>query len=429
MSMASFHGARALAAAVGVLILAGCTASPGSASATGSTPRDRHWQQDIAYLAQELPSVRVAGLGPVPAATWDAAAQRLEAQVPRLTDVQVEAGMARMIAMLHDDETLLLFPPAPLYPLDAEWFGGSLFLVGVPGIDPQLLGTEILAVDGLPIARVAARLGALVDYEDTGILRATQAGYLDDAGLLYSLGITTSPVAETLTVRTATGRELAVPVTAGGSGYFTAVDDNLFTVLPGVAHGPVPLYLQNATMPYWLRILPAQQAVYLKYNSCVSDSGFQRLAARALAVLAQHPGYRLVVDLRDNPGGNSQPFLSLVNGIAANPAVNQRGRVFGLINQFTDSSATVDASNLARFTHAVLIGQQVMDPLDLYGNTSTFKLPNSGISVLYTTARVNSTGKALIAPDVAVTPTPAQAITGRDPVLAAALSWPSPASG
>ena len=37
--------------------------------------RDRRWQQDIAYLARELPRVHVRGLA------WEAAASRLEAKV------------------------------------------------------------------------------------------------------------------------------------------------------------------------------------------------------------------------------------------------------------------------------------------------------------------------------------------------------------
>ena len=44
------------------------------------------------------------------AAAGDAAAARLEAEVPRLTDGQVIVGMARMVAMLQDDETQVILP-------------------------------------------------------------------------------------------------------------------------------------------------------------------------------------------------------------------------------------------------------------------------------------------------------------------------------
>lgn len=175
-----------------------------------------------------------------------------------------------------------------------------------------------------------------------------------------------------------------------------------------------------------MQVLPGQQAVYLKYNSCVDTGGFQQLAAQALAALRRHPGYRLIVDLRDNLGGASAPFVSLVDGIAADPAVNSPGRIIGLVNQFTDSAATVDANELRQMTHAVLIGMPPMDPLDGFGDIATFPLPHSGIVVQYTTARINTSGQEWGMPQIIVAPTPAQAASGADPVLAEALSYGRP---
>jgi hypothetical protein len=105
----------------------------------------------------------------------------------------------------------------------------------------------------------------------------------------------------------------------------------------------------------------------LKYNQCLSGVGFQRLAARALAVLRAHPAYRLIVDLRDNLGGDSQPFQALISGIWADRAINRRGRIFGLINDFTASSAALDSYNLRLTTNALLIGQQVATPINESG--------------------------------------------------------------
>ena len=53
-------------------------------------------------------------------AAWMAAVRRLERQVPRLTDGQVIVGLARMVAMLGDDETQLILPPSAVYPFAAR---------------------------------------------------------------------------------------------------------------------------------------------------------------------------------------------------------------------------------------------------------------------------------------------------------------------
>ena len=180
---------------------------------------------------------------------------------------------------------------------------------------------------------------------------------------------------------------------------------------------PQPVYLRDQDKPYWLRILSSQHAIYLKYNECLNDNGFQHLAARALAVLHQQPSYRLIVDLRDNSGGDTEPFTSLTGALAADPALHRRDRIFGLVNQPTDSSATLDANSLSQVPNAVLIGQQPGDPINEYGNETSFTLPNSGITVLYTTKIVNDPRSRLAAPDIVVVPTIRQVLTGADPVL------------
>jgi hypothetical protein len=186
----------------------------------------------------------------------------------------------------------------------------------------------------------------------------------------------------------------------------------------------MPLYEQHLMQPYWMRLLTAQHAVYLKYNGCIDTDGFQHLAAKALAVLHQDPAYRLIIDLRNNPGGDSRPFQALVNGIKADPAINTRGRIFGLINGLTDSSATLDAGSLSQATRAIMIGQTAEDPIDEYGdNGYHLTLPNSRIQVQYTTAVVNSSSTRFGIPAISVAPTIRQILAGEDPVLQAALEY------
>ncbi len=394
------------------------------AAHTPPSARVLRWRTDIAYLASELPRVRVHGLGSVSRSAWDSAAARLEAEAPQLTDGQVLVGMARMVAMLHDDETQVQFPPGPFYPLDAQWFGHGLYLLTVPASDRSLLGAQVLAVDGHTIAQVMAAIGSVNDYQDLETLDVTETGYLDDAPILYSLGITGSATSAEFTVRTTAGLQQTVLIGAVSSGFWVA-PNLLFSLVPGVAHIPLPLYLHDATAPYWMDVLAGQRAVYLKYNECLDTSGFQQLAARAIAVLKQHPDYRLIVDLRGNVGGDSAPFLSLVNALKANPAINRRGRVFGLVNQFTYSAARDDAVLLGQ-QKAIMIGVPPADPIDEYGDWADFTLPGSGITIQYTRAIINSTGLPEGTPDIVISPTLRQVLAGEDPVLAEALSYARP---
>jgi hypothetical protein len=419
-----------VAVVVAILAVAGGTAGALAVSggalgqhSPAASARDLRWRADISYLTGRLPRVHVDGLTGTTRSAWNSAAARLAAQVPRLTNGQVIAGMARLVAMLHDDETQLMLPPSPVYPFGAQWVGAGLYLIAVPATNRQLLGSQLVAVDGLPIGQVLARLRAEIDHQDPGLARAWEVdwdqinpqepGYLNNADLLSWVGVTRSATSALFTVRTTGGKLESIRlVSVDGRG-------------PAIAYVPLsPLYLQHQNEPYWLEVLPRQRAVYLKYNQCLAGDGFGKLAARALAVLKQHPGYRLIVDLRDNSGGDSNPFLALIAGIRANPALNRRGRIFGLVNGFTDSSASVDAYNLQSETNALLAGQQVADPVDEFGNDSgLLRLPHYGVVVQYTTAVINPRRIRIGIPDIVVAPTVRDLLTGTDPVLAAALDY------
>ena len=150
----------AVAAVIAVLAIGG-----NRAALSGN----QQWRDDTAYLASELPHGHVGGLMEVRRSAWDAAAARLEAEVPRLTDGQVIVGMARMVAMLHDDETQVILPAGASFPFRLTWVGGKLYLVSVPLAERDLLGAQILEVGGRSIAQVLSRIGSVIDYQGSWV--------------------------------------------------------------------------------------------------------------------------------------------------------------------------------------------------------------------------------------------------------------------
>lgn len=239
-------------------------------------------------------------------------------------------------------------------------------------------------------------------------------GYLFAADLPHWLGLTRSAAAAEFTVVTAHGSRRTIRQAAAGGPAGTS--------LPRLRFVPAPLYLRHAAEPYWLRILARQRAVYLKYNKCLPGADFGRLAARALAVLRAHPAYRLVVDLRENPGGDPEPFGPLLRDIWDDPAINVRGRIFGLINDSTASVATHDSYVLRQATNAVLVGQQAADPVQQFATARPLKLPHYGVPIQVTRIIFNPTQTRHGIPDIVVAPTLSDWLAGRDQVLAKALA-------
>lgn len=372
---------------------------------------------DIAYLARELPRVYAAGTGFHHGSVEEfrASAARLEQELPALDPAHVLVGIMRLIAMLHDGETGLFLPPDPQLPMVTSWLNGQLRLIAVPASQPDLLGAQVLAINNISTAEVRHRLRAVIPAVTDWEADALSGTYLRQGMVLEGLDITDRVDEATLTVSDLDGQVRRVtltaePANAGPRG--------------GLRSVPTTLATEHPDRPYWWRYLADSNVVYVRYNQCLSGSGFGVIAREAAAAMRTRSGSRLVVDLRGNGGGNSAPFGALLRAIHNSPSLDQPGRIVGLIGRGTFSSATLNAVELRTETHAVLIGEPTGDPANQWGNQRNLVLTDY-LPVHYSThyfdpaARYH--GKPYVSPDLVIPTTLADLLQGKDPVLSAAL--------
>jgi C-terminal processing protease CtpA/Prc len=105
--------------------------------------------------------------------------------------------------------------------------------------------------------------------------------------------------------------------------------------------------------------------------------------------------------------------------------VSRPGRLFLLIGRATFSAAGNFPAEIERYTRATLVGEPTGGGVNQYGDATSVTLPATGWTIHIATAYVlcgePSDRRLAVAPDVAVRLRAADFITGRDPVLTAAL--------
>lgn len=205
------------------------------------------------------------------------------------------------------------------------------------------------------------------------------------------------------------------------------------------------LVFQRPNDGYWLRqeresgLLYAQiDQVFDDGNPVRLDQDTARLSLREFgqAVLARIDSgqvHALVLDLRNNPGGNNGLIVPLVAGLAARPAINQRGRLFVITGRATYSAAMNFVSLLEDRTEAIFVGEPPGGSPSHYGDATAFSLPASGldlyVSTLHWDTGVRPTDvREEQEPELAIAPRFADLVAGRDSAMAAIRAWQPGAS-
>jgi Peptidase family S41 len=354
----------------------------------------------------------------------DALAER----APRLGRDELLVEVMRLAALPGEREGHAgVFPfddahrtPLRLYPLRLYRFADGLFVVRAA--DRSVVGSRVVAVDGMPIADVVAKVRPLSNRDNELSLISRLPYYLLTAEVLHGLGITPTADSATFTLESHEGvlrqvRLEPIPAARYTStlGVFNAV------VPPGVPEGRLPVLLRTRNRPHALRTLDRGRVVYAAYNSVIYPG---QLPDRLIRLARAKKVRRVVVDLRLNGGGDNTQYTEFVDALRSR-AVNRPGRLVVLIGRDTFSAAANFAAVLDLSTRARFVGEPTGGSPNTFSNARRVLLPALGLSVYVSTwwtRVVPEDARVAVAADVEVPVTSADFFAGRDPVLRAALA-------
>jgi hypothetical protein len=376
-----------------------------------STPRAARWSEDLAVFSHTLKSGQYAFMTRNDVRAFDAEVAALQRDADRLTDADITLRLMKLVAAAHDGHShveLPLFAPFRRLPLTLEWFADGLAVTSAAPEYGDALGLRVTRIGTMTPEQVLAAASPYISHENEFALRAESPGYLTTVELLQTIGAADSSGRVQVTLQRPDGSPVDISVQPRGPLKWQMVDAR--------QRPPEPRY-------YRFEYRPDSRTMYVQYNSCENDPT-QSFAAFTQAVLAEadrHSVDRWIVDVRRNSGGRSGLIKPLMNGLSRRAA---RQPVFVLIGGATFSAAIENAMELREKLHATLVGEPTGGKPNIYGNPKTLTLPNSQLRIQYSTSFVHHVSDAdpvAVEPDVRVSPTVADLLAGRDPVLEAAL--------
>jgi len=165
-------------------------------------------------------------------------------------------------------------------------------------------------------------------------------------------------------------------------------------------------------------------ALYVRYRSVMHP---ELLEARE--ILDGGSVERLILDLRQNPGGDNGTYARLLN-LVQTFAAEHPGALYVLIDRVTFSAASNLATELEQSTDATFIGEPMGGGLNFWDDVRFVQLDalpvpmQVGVSTRYWQKAEPDEERLTIQPDIAVPVTAADYFGHRDPALDAALGSP-----
>jgi len=424
-----FRAAMCLAAACAALaavvleVAAAAPAAPASPATAVNTQRLEGWHRDLTYLATELPKRHVNLFFKTAQQDWEKAVAELDAAIPTLNDDEIRVGLMKLVAMIGDSHTILAAGPEAgqhSYPLVLYWFKDGLIVLGAQDEHKELLGARLVSIEGHPVAEALSTVSPVFAYDNQSQLKSQAPGYLVLAEVLHGLKLAASATEAQFTFALPSGEERTVTLTP-------VAGDPRPSLKPAL--DPMtnkPAYMRGDGRRYWTEWLPFSETFYLGYDVCAEQDGLpmKDFTVQVLDGLSGMPFKRLVIELRNNSGGNSALLDPLIDALAARKDL-ARGKLFVIIGRRTFSSAVLNALSLKDKTSAVFFGEPTGGKPSHYGEVKTFALPVSGLDVSYSTKYFDYHGDQSdsLKPDVTVELSSVDFLSGRDPVLEAAIAW------
>ena len=390
--------------------------------------RDAQWRGDLAFLVSEVHRLNPDYRGKALSAETQGLVDKLDRDIPKLSDDQIFARLSEVVGSLHQNHTMFwgasFGPPDPkiavpmrYLPLHLWAFPEGIYVVGADEAHQSLIGSRVEAVGGVPIAEVVRRIRPTMSFRSEAEFAWSAPMRMTSVALLQGLDIAQrdAPVSIMLSRAGATSTINLKPVD-------TPVGRKLGPP-PGV---DPPRFLAQVPNPHWFELLPGKRTVYAQFNQVADgdDETLQQFGLKLRDALADPAIDSVIVDLRHNNGGNTFLYPELLRTLTAF-STRPGAQVYALIGRNVYSAAGNFVTDLERFASPVFVGEPTGNMGNQDGDEGQVLLPYSRFfaTVAAVKWQLSFPGddRATIVPHVPVPLTAADYFAGRDPVFDTAI--------
>ena len=344
----------------------------------------KKWTEVLDFLYEELPKRHKNLYFNISETDYLESIRSLEKDLPGLENDEIKVRIAQIIAAVGDAHTSINIPVYYLCPLEFYWFADGIYSINTSKTDEILLYKRITHIDGMEIEKVIETLSTIISHENQSFLKSLLPKYLPAIEFLYGLKIAHNVNGMTVAFLNEKGDQEEWFV---NSHPFHEYAELLQSNRINIAEDLLPLYRKNSDQNYWIEYIEKAKTLYFNYNVCkeMAKESVDDFGKSLMDFINTSAAEKLVIDMRNNTGGNSTLLDPFIKELKACEKINQPGKLFVILGRDTFSSALLNVYSLKNNTNAILVGEPSGGKPNCYGEVQRFTLKHSGFTVVYST--------------------------------------------
>ena len=380
-----------------------------------TTERNERWMYDLKYVKTELPKKHENLFFSKIENEFSKEMDLLTSKIEIYSDIEIKGELAKIVNSINDSHTLVDIQGDLVYPLSFFQFEEGIYLNNCSLEYKHLWGKKLIAVNGYSIEELHLKLDPFVSKDNKAIEKDKFPNLLKFVQVLKIAGVTKGDEA-VFSFEGSTKNDVSVkPLDKFNSQKIIPLSDDTNFI------SKFPLTKQNASKSYWFNYMEKSNVLYVKYNACsnMPDYSFSKFTKDVFDIIDSKKVKTLVIDLRDNGGGNSMIFNPFLKAVRKRDSINIKENLFVIVGRRTFSSAILNAMDLKNSTNATLIGESTGGKPNHFGEVKLLHLSNTDVDIYYSSNYFKTTNEYTdsLYPDINISLKASSYFIGKDDFL------------
>lgn len=385
------------------------------------------WQEDLHFLVEKMEQKHPDLYASISRETFFNAIKDIEERIPSLNSNQIMAEFFKVIALPNDAHSFpfIISPAYNLhhFPLKIYNFDDGWYVTDICRKYKDMISSRVVKIGDVPMDEVYElykpylAVGNNFSKRERFCLIGIMAEWLHAQGIIEHIN------KGEFTFENAEGEQQTVVMKP--EKHFLWLYWYMFQ---RVDNKSSPFVLNRRQDAYVFEFLDESQTLYFRFNAVVQESAketFEEFIQRLSSYVDTHDFKRMVIDLRNNGGGDGSLIFDLVDLIKNKEKINQRGKLFVIIGRNSLSAAVMFTSMLQNNTKAIFVGKPTGQGPNFFSGPSGITLPHSKLE-FWLSSRLNESSLSMdkrqwIEPDIPVRYTCRDFLENRDPAMEAIL--------